>query len=277
MYNSSAHAKSSILAHYATGYESLRLDAGVGVLEHIRTKDILSRYLPQPPADLVDIGGGPGKYAVWLAGQGYAVDLLDLVPLHVEQAEQAFAELGLELARAEVGDARQLPYASSSRDVALLLGPLYHLPVKEDRLNALREAWRVLRPGGWTAVAAISRFASLLDGFFRGLVHDPDFVSIVEEDLRTGQHENSSDNAEYFTTAYFHHPSTLSEEMVEAGFTEVDVVAVEGPFWCLQNFGEIWAYTDLRERMLGFLRQIERDASLSGASAHLLALARKPH
>jgi ubiquinone/menaquinone biosynthesis C-methylase UbiE len=276
MTDSTADTSSLIAAHYAIGYEKDRLDTGPGQLERVRTEEIVTRYLPSAPAEIVDIGGGPGVYSAWLAAQGYRVELLDIVPLHVEQARRRFAESGLETARAQVGDARQLPYASDSADFALLLGPLYHLPERVDRLSALREARRVVRPGGAVAVAAISRFASLFDGFFRGFVHDPSFVAIVREDLSSGRHQNPTPNAAYFTSAYFHHPQELSEELEEAGFVDPDLLAIEGPFWCLQNFDEVWSKAELREHMLTFLRQIERDGSLIGASAHLLAFARKP-
>lgn len=222
------------------------------------------------------MGGGPERYAAWLASRGYSVDLLDLVPLHVDQAREAFENLGHRNVRAEVGDARQLPYPSESKDAALLLGPLYHLPAQGDRLRALREAWRVLGPGGSVVVAGISRFASLLDGFFRGFIADPSFVGIVEADLKSGQHENSTENPAYFTTAYFHHPRDLAYELEEAGFLGVEVLAVEGPFWCLPNFDEVWSRRELREPMIIYLRQVERDPSLIGASAHFLALARRP-
>jgi ubiquinone/menaquinone biosynthesis C-methylase UbiE len=259
------------------GNEKDRLQIGPGELERVRTEEILARNLPSAPAEIVDIGGGPGVYSAWLAAQGYRVSLLDIVPLHVEQARQTFAEQGLKTAHAQVGDARQLPYAGNCADVALLLGPLYHLPERADRLTALREAWRVVRPGGRVAVAAISRFASLLDGFFRGFSRDPSFVAIVQEDLSSGRHQNLTENPAYFTNAYFHHPQELPVELEEAGFVEPDVVAVEGPFWCLQNFDEVWRTDELREHMLSFLRRIDREGSLIGATAHLLALARKPN
>jgi ubiquinone/menaquinone biosynthesis C-methylase UbiE len=277
MTDSAAHTKSPIVAHYATGYEKDRLATGPGQLERVRTEEIVTRYLPSAPAEIVDIGGGPGVYSAWLASQGYRVELLDIVPLHVEQARRTFAELGLEMVRAQVGDARQLPYASDSADFVLLLGPLYHLAERVDRISALGEARRVVRPGGGVAVAAISRFASLFDAFFRGFSNDPSFLAIVREDLSTGRHQNPTQNAAYFTSAYFHHPQELCEELEEAGFVDPDLLAVEGPFWCLQNFEEVWSKAELREHMLTFLRQIEREISLIGASAHLLAFARKPN
>ena len=79
------------LAHYAEGIEAGRLQHGSGQIEFARTREIVSRYLPPPPAVIFDIGGGPGVYALWLARLGYAVHLIDPVPLHVEQARQASA------------------------------------------------------------------------------------------------------------------------------------------------------------------------------------------
>jgi 2-polyprenyl-3-methyl-5-hydroxy-6-metoxy-1,4-benzoquinol methylase len=46
----------------------------------------VGRYLPPSPADVLDVGGGPGVYASRLAHAGYRVNLIDLLPLHVEQA-----------------------------------------------------------------------------------------------------------------------------------------------------------------------------------------------
>src|SRR4051794_25248496 len=100
-------ASSPILAHYATGYEAERLLNGPGQLERVRTEELLARYLPAPPARVLDVGGGPGAYSRWLAAQGYATTLIDIVPLHVEQANLTFSQLGLINARADVGDARK--------------------------------------------------------------------------------------------------------------------------------------------------------------------------
>lgn len=267
--------QASLLAHYATGYEDERLEVGPGKLERARTQEVLGRVLPPPPAAVVDVGGGTGVYAAWLGSQGYAVRLLDVVPLHIETARRRFERAGVKGARAEVGDARSLPFTSESQDAALLLGPLYHLPEREDRLAALGEARRVLRPGGPVVVAAISRFASLLDGFFRGFIQDPVFLEIVEGDLASGRHENPTDRPDYFTTAYFHRPDELAGELEEVGFQGVEMFAVEGPFAWVRDFDELWTRGALRERMLAFLRRVEKEASLLGSSPHLLAVGRK--
>ena len=76
----------AILSYYAAGLERDRLFEGRSQLERVRTQELLARHLPPPPAVILDVGGGPGVYARWLASQGYEVHLVDPVPLHVEQA-----------------------------------------------------------------------------------------------------------------------------------------------------------------------------------------------
>src|SRR5262245_8210646 len=93
-----------IAAFYARGLERDRLDRGGGALELARTQALLERYLPAPAASIADVGGGPGRYAVWLAQKGYRIHLIDPVPLHVEQARNAAKRANVALASAEVGD-----------------------------------------------------------------------------------------------------------------------------------------------------------------------------
>ena len=78
-----------IAGHYRTGYERERLGGGTSRIEFARTKELLQRFLPPPPAAVLDVGGGPGAYASWLADLGYRVHLIDPVPLHVQQAAEA--------------------------------------------------------------------------------------------------------------------------------------------------------------------------------------------
>src|SRR4051794_20430072 len=111
-----------ILGHYQAGVEGPRLTGGTGRLELARSQGLIGRSAPPPPAVAYAVGGGPGVYAGWLARRGYAVPLLDAVPLHVEQALAAScAQPDHPLAAATVGDARGLPYPDASGDVVLLL------------------------------------------------------------------------------------------------------------------------------------------------------------
>ncbi len=254
-----------IAAYYAQGREGARLTASPN-LEYLRTRDLLGRLVPPPPRTIIDVGGGEGVYAVPLARQGYTVHLVDPIERHVAAARATGV-----LAGAEVGDARSLPHADASADAVLLLGPLYHLVAREDRVRALREARRVLRPGGVVAAAGISRYASLLDGIKRGWLDDSNYASLVEGALRDGVHRNDPrENGRWFTLAYFHRPDELRDELVEAGLADVEVRAVEG-LGAARDDGALLADRVARERLLRVLTELEREPSLLGAGSHLLA------
>ncbi len=264
-----------ILQHYQLASEADRLGKRGTALEFVRTCEIMQRHLPAAPAVVYDVGGGAGVYAFWLAARGYTVHLLDIVPKHIEQAREFMASAPKPPAAAQVGDARRLPYGDASAQALLLLGPLYHLTERAERLLALREACRVLRPGGILFAAAICRFASLMDSLSRGFFADPEFAPILERDLREGQHRNPTGQLEYFTTAYFHRPEELQAEVSEAGFSGGEIVAVEGPGWLGRQFDENWKDSHWQEQLLGLLRRVEREPALMGISQHLLAVARK--
>jgi SAM-dependent methyltransferase len=263
-------------AHYAKGKEAGRLFEGHGVIELARTQEIILRHLPAPPGTILDVGGGPGVYACWLASLGYRVHLVDAVPLHVEQAAAASArQPGALLASCRLGDARRLEQAGGSADAVLLLGPLYHLTERSERILALRESYRVLKPGGLLVAAAVGRFASLFSGVAENLLADPDFAAIVARDLVDGQHRNPTDH-DYFTTAYFHLPRELESEVKEAGFAQVELLGVEGPGWLLPDLDRRWADPAERRRILDAARAIEREPTLMGLHAHILAVGGKP-
>lgn len=103
-------------------------------------------------------------------------------------------------------------------DAVLLLGPIYHLIDKSERLLALKEARRVLQKGGVIVAAGISRFASMLDIFFKDRLGNLISREIVQNDLETGYHRNPTENLEFFTDAYLHRPEELRSEVIEAGF-----------------------------------------------------------
>jgi SAM-dependent methyltransferase len=155
------------------------------------------------------------------------------------------------------------------------MGPLYHLTSAADRATALREAFRVLAEGGTIVAAAISRYASALDGLARKLSIDPRFAKIRDRDLADGQHRNDTDNLDYFTTAYFHRPDDLRSELEQAQFRGVTVLGVEGPAWMLADFDARWGDPALRNDLLGVARALEAEPSVVGISAHLLGIGRK--
>jgi ubiquinone/menaquinone biosynthesis C-methylase UbiE len=264
-----------ITAYYAAYAEESRLATGAFQLEFERTKEIFTRVLPPPPARIVDVGGAAGAYSFWLAERGYDVHLVDASPRLVGEATRRNASARSPLGSAVVGDARALPHDDGSIAAVLVMGPLYHLVDAGDRALALREAYRVLAADGVVVVAAISRYASTLDGLARKLTLDPQFVAIRNRDLADGQHRNSTRRGDYFTTAYFHRPEDLRPEIEAAGFTGVSVLAVEGPCWMLSDFDARWADPAQRADLLDVARRLEAEPSMLGISAHLLGVGRK--
>lgn len=265
----------SFRSHYNAGVERDRLLEGVSNLEFERTKRILLRYLHRKHSTILDVGGGPGRYSFWLAEMSYSVHLVDVLPLHIRQAREVQRRAKNPLASIQLGDAQGLNFEDETADVVLLFGPLYHLVRKSERLKALSEARRVLKPGGLLFAAAVSRFTSVLDGSVRGFIQDPSFMRIIERDLRTGQHRNPSNKPEYLTTAFFHHPDELKVEVEQAKFRSVKVLAVTGFGWLLPRFKEIWEDPVLRSRLMTLLERTEHEPSLLGQSDHLLAVGRK--
>jgi ubiquinone/menaquinone biosynthesis C-methylase UbiE len=264
-----------IRSYYDQVPEESRLESGAFQLEELRSRELILRHAPKPPAIVLDVGGAAGAYAFWLADQGYDVQLIDAVPRLVDVARSRNEHASRRLSSCTVADARAIPAPDDSADMVLLLGPLYHLVHSEDRRQALVEAARVLRDGGVLIAAGISRWASALDGLSREVLRDPDFVRIVERDLLDGHHQNPTDRADYFTTAYFHRPEDLRTEVADAGLDVEGLYGVEGPGWILGDIAERWEDPARRQILVEVARKLESEPSVLGISAHLIVVGRK--
>lgn len=233
----------------------------------------LSDHLPPPPARVLDVGGGPGRYAIELAGRGYSVTLVDLSRRCLDLAQLKAAEAGVYLPGVYQADATDLPPEfTSGFDAVLLMGPLYHLLSHEARSEAVRQAAATLSPGGLIFASFITRFAPLRDVAIRSpgwIADNPDrFRQLLNYGVNPAQEANA------FPDSYFIHPGQVASLMEPAGFTTLGLMGCEGLVAGHEEAvnvldGELWqAWVDLNY-------QLGQDPALYGAADHLLYVGRK--
>lgn len=259
----------SMQSYYAQDKERDRLARDVGRVEYERTIEVICRTLPAPPAVVADIGGGPGRYTDWLARSGYSVVHRDVVAHHVEQVKSRHGDA----VDARIGDARKLDVMDSSVDAVLLLGPLYHLLERDERVQAIREARRVSRPGGAVYIAAISRWSARLHGMLVSRIHHvfPKLASVVGEMEATGE---MNPIVESGFTGYAHRPDELEAEIADGGLALESMVALEGISFALSDLDARMDDDAERALLMETLRAVEAVPELLGIGPHLLATAR---
>ncbi len=253
---SSDERAKAVIDFYCNTNEKDRLKTTYGKLEFAHMTELLVRYLPKAPAKICDIGGAAGDYAFFLAKLGYDIHLLDLVPRHIEQAkERAITEDFKDIDNFVVGDALDLPYADNSFDAVFLSGPLYHLPDKGDRIRALSEARRVLKPNGIMAAYSIGRYATMFYGISTGLIYNKEFIEKLKSEVHSGYRYKYCEGA--LDNAYFHLSEELKQEVITANLNFVALHGVIGAGWMAPDFDEAWEIEDRRNAILEIARMSE--------------------
>ena len=232
----------------------------------------LNEFLPRTPCPVLDIGGGPGRYSIELARRGYSVTLLDISGESLRLARQKSDEAHVSLADAIHANSLDLSMLdSASYDAVLLMGPLYHLLSHAERAQPIREALRVLKPGGRLFAAFITRFAPfryVANGDPTWLAENPAYARQL---LETGIH----DQATRFARAYYVHPDEVVPLIEGCGLRTLSLVGCEGVVAGHEDkvnelTGEAWeAWADLNY-------ELGQQPALYGASDHLLYVGEKP-
>ncbi len=247
-------------------YEFIRLDNYI--LEHAAVRHFLSRYLPPPPLKILDIGGGPGRYALMLAQSNYEVTLVDLAPANVAWANEQFAQHKIQ-AHAELGDARDLSrYQDATFDAVLMLGPLYHLSKREDRLRAIAEAGRVLRRDGMLFSMMLTLAAAIYEGFNRwpeGILQEEKLQML----LSAGSGFNFERNPHDFEGVYYCHPEEVVPLHAEQGFRKLALAGCEGVLGGRREQLKALA-PELQLAWVNLMLSICEEPSILGASERLL-------
>ncbi len=186
---------------------------------------LIDKYFPKS-GTLFDIGCGPGRYSVEMLRRGFKVSMLDISENLLNHAKGILDELKLQPESIRSGDARHLSNFNENHfDAALVLGPLYHLQIQEDRLKVLKNLNRALKKGGVALVAYINTWGVLKCGMndFPDKLQDYDYLKhMLEEKM----YDDSSQGG--FTESYWCTPSLALEEVKNSDFEILSYAGSEG-------------------------------------------------
>ncbi|MFE6775638.1 class I SAM-dependent methyltransferase [Streptomyces sp. NPDC057702] len=240
----------------------------------------LAEHLPPAPARVLDDGGGPGTWTLWLAERGYRVTLADLSPALLDLARERLARAPRQhaenVAAVVEADARDLSaFPDGHFDALLCLGPLYHLPHSGDRRRALREARRVLRPGGVLFASVMPPYPRLLSTV---LEHgSAAFTSgAVGRVLDEGRYDDPRPGR--FTGGYLIRPEDVPPLFEEHGFRVRRLLASQGFLARAQPEAAALAQRDpgAYQRLLDLAYATADDPAIHGMAGHLLVIAERP-
>jgi ubiquinone/menaquinone biosynthesis C-methylase UbiE len=248
-----------------------RFDRHARVEEYVLHKTF-ETSLPSAPADVMDIGGGNGRHAFFLASAGYRVSLCDITEYLVDDARRRDTEAGQALQCIELCDARDLPWPTECADAVLLLGPLYCLTDRNERAAVLREALRVLKPGGTLIAQFISRIGALrqlieLGQAGGGII---DWRGFLLDGVFSSARVPQFFQLHYFTTA-----GEAIDELHAAGLHDVSIRGMDGPASLVGQRALAEAPSRIVRQWGEVAYAIGTDPEYRSTSNHLLAVAHK--
>ncbi len=201
-----------------------RLDSPLSRIEFVSTLRLIEKYFPKQ-GHICDIGGGPGRYTIELIRRGFAVTLIDISDEEIRLAGTELDDLKLTAEQLIVGDAQDLKaFVSGSFDAALSLGPMYHIVEPENRLGALRELVRILKPDGVAIIAYLNSWGLIKTG----IVDFPNqFRDIAKLRAMLGERTFAGQSLTGFTECYWSTPEDAFREINEVGLEIISYAGVE--------------------------------------------------
>jgi ubiquinone/menaquinone biosynthesis C-methylase UbiE len=263
-----------ITAFYTEASEAHRLEMGLGPLEFERNKQLIQHYLPKKKSVVLDVGGGPGVYAEWLTEKKHEVYLIDPVEKHIQEATKRSNKLKNKFTPL-LGEARNLNFPDRFADVVILHGPLYHLQKKSERLDCLKEAKRVLKPGGIVLGFAINYTASTMVAMIQGVLYQQPFFDMCTQELKNGIHQAPKHMPGILPKAFYHKQEELKEEFETVTFKYLDTHAVEGMVWLDKDYFKSRSDAAKNKKMMELLAMTETDKNLLSFSPHMMIAAKK--
>ena len=249
-------------------------------LEWEETTVFLERALPDS-GHVLDIGGGAGRYSVWLAERGYTVTLADPSERQVELAAAKATEYDVdEHVTTEVGDVRDIRYGADAFDATVCLGgPLSHVLTEEDRQEAVRELKRVTVPDGPVFVSVMGRLAALqaITRFSGKLPPAEDETELLPELARNGTYDaallDTYDREPTGPPMHLFRVAELERLLDGAGLCVETITGLESVVSQRRDaFDELT--DDHRDAIRDAVREFRGDRLAADLSGHILAVAR---
>jgi S-adenosylmethionine-dependent methyltransferase len=237
------------------------------------TMRYLDKYLP-PEGKILDVGAGSGAYSIPLAKRGYTVTATDFSPALVQECRKWVRNEKLkDRVTCLVADARDLSEVPNDFDAVLLMGPLYHLVIEEDRKTAVKEAFNKLKPGGIIFSSFISRYGIWGDLMYKFPAHiEPKYG--LQAILTSGQQGMAIKEWGGNFRAYYTTVSEITPLHEQLGFKTIALAGVE-PAGITADEAYKKLTEDQRKGWLDLLFGISSEPSMVGASGHMLYVGKK--
>ncbi len=245
----------NVTDYYLNDYnEAMRHSDPFGVIQEMRTKELIGRYLHNNGMSILDVGGANGVYSFYLADLGHDVSLFDIAPNHIEQAIEINSKRANKLQSILLGDAQTFK-SKEKYDIIILHGPLYHILEREKRVNVLRRMKDTLTSTGVILGFAINRFAGYFYGVRTGNILNGEYREFVQEETKTGIRRKSPG-------WYFHNPAELQGEYEEAGLNVTAVKSVVTQIWMLPEIETKIGNPDDMKVILDLAREAEEHVEI---------------
>ncbi len=251
--------------YYNKFNEEKRLNTRYGQVEFLTSMKYIHDYLDtQRKSRILDIGAGTGKYSVQLAEEGYDVTAVELVRYNLgilkkkKSAVKAYQGNALKLSR----------FDDDSFDVVLLFGPLYHLYTFKDKVQALREAKRVTKPGGVILVAyCMNEYSVITYGFKENHIQE-----CIDNGKLTPEFRVCPEPADLYDYVRLEDIDSYNEA---AGLDRIKIISADGPADYIRPVLNAMDEETFRIFLRYHLATCER-MELIGAAAHTVDILRKP-
>jgi len=237
------------------------------------TKRAMNKFIPDG-ASVLDVGGGPGRYSIYLAQKGHEVTLVDLCEKMVEQAAIHAKEAGVVLKDCIQGNVLYLNKILPGKeyDTVLCMGPMYHLLEESQREEAINQCMGLLKKGGILIVSFISAYVPIVDCLLAYPQNISQLKGSLLKYLEDGRYNPGMEDG--FTDAYFSNPEEIETFMSRFNLETWKIMAVDGMGLMVEEKLMNLKEEDFQD-WLDIFEAISSNRVVWGSCAHMLYIGRK--